>query len=282
MPQFQIIKDITDLQRPSDVWFLDIWGVLHNGVRPYAGAVAACQAFRARGGAVILLSNSPRPREGVARQLDQIAVPKDAYDAILTSGDVSRTLIAAYRGGKVFHLGPDRDLPVYEGLGVALGSAVEAAAVVCTGLYDDETEGPEDYADLLAAFAARKLEMICVNPDLKVERGGRIIYCAGALAAAYEAMGGTVRYAGKPHVPIYDEAFRMAASLLGKDVAKSRVLAIGDGVKTDIEGALRAGIAAVYVASAVHMDAGETLGEAAARLFPDTHKRPIAIMTALT
>ncbi|MEQ1715202.1 MAG: TIGR01459 family HAD-type hydrolase [Hyphomicrobium sp.] len=281
MTHIPLLETMAGLERPFDVWFLDIWGVLHNGVRPFTGAVAACRDFRSQGGAVILVSNSPRPREGVARQLESVGVARDAYDAILTSGDVSRTLIAAYQGRTVFHLGPARDLPVYEGLGVTLGNASDAAAAVCTGLYDDETETPDDYADLLAACQARNLEMICVNPDLTADRAGRIIFCAGSLAAAYEALGGKVRYAGKPHKPIYDEAFRMAAALLKRDVPKSRVLAIGDGVKTDIGGALAAGVAAVYVASAVHMEQGETLSAAAARLFPDAQKRPIAVMTAL-
>ena len=281
MPTIPHLETISALSQPFDVWFLDIWGVLHNGVRPFAGAVAACRTFRANGGRVILVSNSPRPRAGVVRQLQQIGVPDDAYDGVLTSGDVSRALIAGYKGRDVFHLGPARDLPLYDGLGVTLGPVDESEAVICTGLFDDETETPESYRDLLKGFALHKLEMVCVNPDLTVERGGRIIYCAGSLAQAYEALGGVVRYAGKPHTPIYREAFRLAADLLGRAADRSRVLAIGDGVKTDVGGALNNGIAAVYVASAVHVRPGETLGQAAARLFPDPGKRPLAVMAGL-
>lgn len=281
MSTIPLIADIADVSHAFDVWFLDIWGVLHNGVRPYPGAVAAAQTFRGRGGSVVLVSNSPRPRAGVARQLDQIGVPQDAYDAILTSGDVSRTLIAAYKGDAVFHLGPQRDLAVYEGLGVTLGSMQEARAVVCTGLFDDETETPENYRALLDDAHARDLPMVCVNPDVKVERGSRIIYCAGALAQAYEAIGGQVSYAGKPHRPIYDEALRVARELRGGILEDARVLAIGDGAKTDIGGARKAGLAAVYIASAVNMFDGETLADAAGRLFPDAALRPIAVMTAL-
>ena len=276
-----LIRSIAELEFPADVWFLDIWGVLHNGVRPYAGAVSACTAFRKGGGKVILVSNSPRPRDGVARQLESIGVARESYDAILTSGDVSRALIARHKGESVFHLGPERDLPVYEGTGVVRGRAGGARAIVCTGLFDDETETPENYRAMLSDFRARDLDMICVNPDIKVERGVRIIYCAGALAEAYETLGGRVHYAGKPYPPIYEAACALASDLAGHAIAKERILAIGDGVKTDIAGALNAGIAAVYVASAVHVESGETLADAAERLFPDVRKRPIAVMKAL-
>ncbi|MBL8884309.1 MAG: TIGR01459 family HAD-type hydrolase [Hyphomicrobium sp.] len=275
------IKSIAQLPKTYAVWFVDIWGVLHNGVRPYMGAVDACQTFRAQGGRVVLVSNSPRPREGVALQLDAVGVPRDAYDAILTSGDVSRALIAAHDGDTVFHLGPERDLPVYRGLNVTLGDPGEARAVVCTGLFDDEVETPDDYRDCLAACHACGLEMICVNPDIKVERGGRIIYCAGALAQAYQEIGGKVLYAGKPHKPIYDAAMRIASEVCGGPLDAEKVLAIGDGVKTDIAGAIAAGIDAVYVASKVNMEHDETLIQAAERLFASPVKRPIAVMRAL-
>lgn len=281
MTGIPLLQSIAPLNGDTDVWFLDIWGVLHNGVRPFSGAVAACRAFRAKGGKVILVSNSPRPHGGVERQLDHIGVPKDVYDAILTSGDVSRALIAGFEGQPVFHLGPERDVPVFAGTGVELAAAGEAIAIVCTGLFDDETEIPHDYTGRLQAFAKKRLPMICVNPDKTVERGGRIIYCAGAIAEAYEKLGGNVVYAGKPFAPIYEEAFHIAAQLTGAPVEKSRVLVIGDGVNTDIAGALDAGIRAVYVASAVHVAKGENISDAAARLFPDPAKRPIAVMAGL-
>lgn len=281
MSSISLLDSIAPLHGEADVWFLDIWGVLHNGVRPFAGAVSACQNFRALGGKVILVSNSPRPRSGVEKQLDHIGVPKDVYDAVLTSGDVSRVLIAGFEGQPVFHLGPERDVPVFVGTGVELASAIEAIAIVCTGLFDDETEIPHDYDARLQAFAKRRLPMICVNPDKTVERGGRIIYCAGALAEAYEKLGGNVVYAGKPFGPIYEEAFHIAAQLTGRPVETSRVLAIGDGVATDIAGAIDAGVRAVYIASAVHVAKGEDISDAAVRLFPDPARRPVAVMTAL-
>ena len=281
MSSIPLLDSIAPLHGEADVWFLDIWGVLHNGVKPFAGAVSACQNFRALGGKVILVSNSPRPRSGVEKQLDHIGVPKDVYDAILTSGDVSRVLIAAFEGQPVFHLGPERDVPVFVGTGVELASAIEAIAIVCTGLFDDESEIPHDYDARLKAFAKRRLPMICVNPDKTVERGGRIIYCAGALAEAYEKLGGNVAYAGKPFGPIYEEAFHIATQLTGRPVQTSRVLAIGDGVATDIAGAIDAGVRAVYIASAVHVAKGEDISDAAVRLFPDPAKRPVAVMAAL-
>ena len=281
MSTIPLLDSIAPLHGEADVWFLDIWGVLHNGVKPFAGAVSACQDFRALGGKVILVSNSPRPRSGVEKQLDHIGVPKDVYDAILTSGDVSRVLIAAFEGQPVFHIGPERDVPVFVGTGVELASAIEAIAIVCTGLFDDESEIPHDYDARLKAFAKRRLPMICVNPDKTVERGGRIIYCAGALAEAYEKLGGNVAYAGKPFGPIYEEAFHIATQLTGRPVQTSRVLAIGDGVATDIAGAIDAGVRAVYIASAVHVAKGEDISDAAVRLFPDPAKRPVAVMAAL-
>ena len=281
MSSIPLLDSIAPLQGEADVWFLDIWGVLHNGVRPFAGAVGACQNFRALGGKVILVSNSPRLRSGVEKQLDHIGVPKDVYDAILTSGDVSRVLIAAFEGHPVFHLGPERDVPLFVGTSVELSSASEAVAIVCTGLFDDETEIPHDYDARLKAFARKRLPMICVNPDKTVERGGRIIYCAGAIAEAYEKLGGNVVYAGKPFAPIYEEAFLIAAQLAGRPVEKSRILAIGDGVTTDFGGALAAGVRAVYIASAVHVAKGENIPDAAARLFPDPAKQPIAVMAGL-
>ena len=281
MSQIVVLSSIEPLVAGRDVWFLDIWGVLHNGVKPFAGAVAACRKFRESGGHIILVSNSPRPRAGVVKQLDAVGVAREAYDAVITSGDVSRRLIAAHNGETVFHLGPERDLALYEGTGARPGNAGDARVVVCTGLFDDEHETPANYSAQLANFKARGLEMICVNPDIKAERGGRIIYCAGALAEAYQTLGGNVLYAGKPYAPIYEEAFTLAEGLKGNPVAKSQVLAIGDGVKTDIAGAMQAGIAAVFVASGVHVELGESMAIAAARLFPNPDARPIAVMTAL-
>lgn len=275
-----ILTSIAGLAPARDVWLTDVWGVIHNGVTPFASACDAATRFRLAGGTVILLSNAPRPGASVVAQLDRIGVPRFAWDAVLTSGDAARALVGAYAGKRVFHLGPERDLSLYDELGVTLAEAADADAVSCTGLFDDEIETPADYADLLAELAARNLAMICANPDLTVERGNKIVYCAGALAADYEARGCPVAYAGKPYLPIYDMAFAMMAKLKERPVPKERVLCIGDGLRTDIKGAAAAGLDSVFIASGVHAPGGLS-SETLATLFPSQDERPIAAMSAL-
>lgn len=277
----QLLTSIAPLAPEADVWFLDIWGVLHNGHKPFAGAVDACQTFRKGGGHVLLVSNSPRPRPGVIKQLDDIGVARDAYDDVITSGDVSRALIGDAASAPLLHIGPKRDVPLFDGLNAAFADAASAEVAVCSGLYDDETETPADYALLLEQLRARDVPMICANPDIKAERGGKLIYCAGAIADAYEHLGGRVQYAGKPYPPIYKSAMEIAARLTGGDVSKGRVLAVGDGVATDIRGAALAGIRSVFVASGVHVARGVSVTDAADALFANEPQKPIGLMTAL-
>ena len=276
-----VLPSIAPLAATSDVWFVDIWGVIHNGVRPCASSVTACEAFRKQGGTVLLVTNAPRPRVSVRRQLDRISVAATAYDEIVSSGDVSRDLIEAWAGRRILHIGPERDLPIFAGLCAVPGAtANDAEVAVCTGLYNDEAETPADYAAMLATLKSRAVPMICANPDRTVERDGRIIYCAGAVAAAYEALGGTVSYAGKPFQPIYELALELAGTLRRAPVAKERVLAIGDGIATDIAGAVNFGVRAVFIASGVHVRLGESMADAAARLFgAKGAPQPIAVMS---
>ena len=278
----EIITSIAPLAAGKKAWFVDIWGVMHNGIAPFDSAVEACRTFRQlHDGIVILVSNAPRPNSAVEAQLDRIGVARAAYDAIVSSGDTSRALIAALDGAPIFHLGPDRDLALYEGLEVTIASPAEAETIVCTGLFDDETQTPRDYLKALTACAARNVPMICANPDLKVERGGKIIPCAGAVAALYEELGGKVAYAGKPHLPIYEATFTLLNELAGRPVSKSEILAIGDGVKTDIAGAASAAIPSLYIASNVHL-AGSALSPASlTTLFPSPSIQPLAAMPAL-
>lgn len=280
MTDIPVLSSIAPFAETSELWFVDIWGVMHNGVRAFASSVTACEAFRKQGGTALLVTNSPRPRESVGKQLDSIGVSRDAYDGIVSSGDVSRSLIDAWAGRPILHIGPSRDLPIFAGLKAQPGATVEDAEVaVCTGLYDDETETPDSYATILEKLRARDVPMICANPDLKVERGGRIIYCAGAIAAAYTALGGTVSYAGKPYQPIYDLALKIGAEKRGAVVGKDRVLAIGDGVATDIAGAAAFGIRSVFIASGISVRADETMDHAARRLFAnDSAAKPVAVM----
>jgi HAD superfamily hydrolase (TIGR01459 family) len=277
-----ILPSISGLATGVQAWISDIWGVLHNGIEAFPAAGEACMRFRSGGGIVVLVTNAPRPRSDVAAMLRRLGVPSEAYDAIITSGDVTQGLIAPWQGKRIFHLGPERQLPIFEGLDVCLVPADEADVVVCTGLVEDDHETPDDYRDLLQSLAGRGLEMICANPDIVVERGPRLVYCAGALADVYAKLGGTVRYAGKPHMPIYERAFEAIAAAKGRPVAKSDILAIGDGVLTDIAGAAAAGVRSVFIASALHFPAGQALDETMlSELFKDHTAPPIAAMPAL-
>ncbi|HCV72318.1 MAG TPA: TIGR01459 family HAD-type hydrolase [Agrobacterium sp.] len=233
-----------------DVVLSDVWGVLHNGVSAFPDAAVALHDARKAGKTVVLITNSPRPAPGVIAQLRVLGVPDEAYDRIITSGDVTRGLIAE-GPRKVFLLGPERDMPLLEGLDVERVGEAEAESVVCTGFFDDETETPEDYTEMLKGFIARKAPMICANPDLVVERGERIIPCAGAMAAYYEQLGGEVRIAGKPHAPIYEACLAAAKEVRG-DFPKDRVLAIGDGMPTDVKGAIASGLNLLYISGGIH------------------------------
>ncbi|WP_428032960.1 TIGR01459 family HAD-type hydrolase [Ancylobacter sp.] len=282
-----IVPSFAALAPRYDLVLCDIWGVLHNGV---AGSPAAAQALmRARegGATVILVSNAPREPEGVARILDGFGIPRTAYDAIVTSGMVTTALLAGKPGLRMWHLGPQRDLGIYKGLDLTLAPFEEAELIVCTGLFDDTVETPDDYADTLKAARARDLPFICANPDIVVERGGDLIWCAGAIAEAYAELGGQVVFCGKPHRPIYETAFATAAQLRGAPVERARTLAIGDALRTDLAGALGFGIDCLFVAAGIH--AGE-LGlehgaqvepRALARLLADGPGRPAAVTTRL-
>ena len=276
-----ILASISTLAPAADVWLSDVWGVIHNGRTAFPDAVQACASFRAQGGTVILITNAPRPDTAVAEALARLGV-RDAWDAIVTSGDVTRDLIKPWGRRPLFHLGPARDAGVFEGLNVSFADAEAADAVVCTGLFNDETETPETYRSMLERLAARGTPMICANPDVFVERGDRLISCAGGIAQLYQALDGEVVYAGKPYAPIYERAFEIVASLRGKPVPKDRILAIGDGLKTDLQGAGAAGLRSVFIASALHVDPGRTFDEALlAELFAAYPYPPIAAQPAL-
>lgn len=245
------IRGLRDIIDGYDVVLCDVWGVLHNGVDVFPAAAEALIAARAAGRTVVLITNSPRPFPGVVSQLELIGVPDGTYDRIVTSGDVTRALIA--EGPRdVFLLGPERDAPLLDGLDIRRVPAEEAGVVVCTGFFDDETDRPEDYTAMLEAFIARKVPMICANPDLVVERGEKMIPCAGAMAAHFRALGGETRIAGKPHAPIYAAAMAAAQTARGAEIARDRVLAIGDGMPTDVRGAVDQGLALLYIAGGIH------------------------------
>lgn len=248
------VEGLQSLAETYDLVLCDVWGVLHNGVKAYEAASDALSRFRAKGGRVVLVSNAPRPGASVGTQLDGFGVPRTAYDAIVTSGDLTRLAIQERTDRIVHHIGPARDMPIYNGLDVRFGSIDEADYVVCSGFDNDEEETVEDYRAQLEAMRRRDLLMVCANPDLVVERGTMILPCAGTIALAYEEMGGKVFYAGKPHGPVYDRALAVAAELTGHPIPKERVLAVGDAIRTDIAGAAGFGIDSLMIARGIHAE----------------------------
>ena len=237
-----------------DVVLCDVWGVVHDGVAAFPEACDALARYRAGGGTVILITNAPRTGESVARQLDGFGVPRAAYDGVVSSGDVTREVVAHRRGQSLFHLGPQRDISIFSGLDVHFAPVESADYVVCSGPFNDEVETAEDYRDLLGIMRARSLFMVCGNPDVVVERGDKLVYCAGAIADLYASLGGEVLYAGKPHRPIYDNAMRKAESRRGSPIALPRVLAIGDSLRTDLKGAGALGIDCLFVTAGIHAE----------------------------
>lgn len=257
----RIIQSLAEISKPYDALFCDLWGCLHNGVSVFEPAVAALQHFRARGGKVVLLTNAPRPAGAVMDLLDKMGCPRNAYDLVVSSGDAAQdAMFAGAVGRKVWHLGPDKDERFFtdipeEWQGQADIERVdfdEAEGIVCTGPFDEINEVPEDYREKFLLAKTRDLPMLCANPDIVVDLGDTRIYCAGALAALYEEMGGEAMYFGKPHPPIYDLARRKLSRLGGVDDA--RILAIGDGINTDIAGAAGEGIDCVFVTSGLAHD----------------------------
>lgn len=249
-----ILDRARDLLAGYEILFCDVWGVLHDGVRAYPGANDALPRFRAGGGIVLLLSNAPLPADSVARVLDEKGVRREAYDAIVSSGDMARVRLAEAGTTRVHHIGPKRDLPLFIGTDLARVSLDEAEALVVTGLERDTSETAEDYRARLMQARERDLELLCANPDLHVEVGGRTLPCAGVLGVLYESLGGSVYWAGKPFAVAYDAAFARVRSLRGP-IDRSRVLAIGDAVRTDLAGAAGAGIDALFVTGGIHREA---------------------------
>jgi HAD superfamily hydrolase (TIGR01459 family) len=241
------IVGLTEIAAGYDSLLCDVWGVLHNGVAATMPACDALRRFREGGGTVMLITNAPRPGEVVLRFLDRVGVPHDAYDGIVSSGDVTRDVMAARPDKAVFHIGPERDLPIFDGLGLRFVPLEQADYAVCTGLRNDEVETPESYRAELGRLRARRLFMLCGNPDLVVERGDRLVYCAGALARLYAELGGEAILVGKPHRPIYEAAEALVAALGGRNP-----LAVGDGLLTDIRGAVDNRVPALFIAGGIH------------------------------
>ena len=254
----RIIQSLSQIGGDYDVLFCDLWGCLHNGKQPYPAAVAALQAFRQGGGKVVLMTNAPRPNQFVIAQLDRMGVPRDAWDRVVSSGDAAQeALFSGAVGRKVWHIGTRKDDGFFHNIPPDFADAppiarvplAEAEGIVATGPFDERTETPADYHDRLMQARDRGLPMLCANPDVIVDMGETRIYCAGALAEYYEGLGGTALYFGKPHAPIYDRARRLLD--LGPD---ARILAVGDGIFTDVKGATDQGIDALFVTGGLAAD----------------------------
>lgn len=246
------LRGLGDIAGRYDAILSDVWGVVHNGIAPHPGAAEALARFRLAHGAVVLITNAPRPSPPLIRMLDRMGVDRGSYHAMVSSGDATRAMIAPYGGRVIHYIGPAHENDsLFEGLDVTLGRAEDAAAVVVTDL-DTDDDTPEMYLDRMRVWLERGLPLIAANPDRVVEHGERLIYCGGALADLYEAHGGAVRMAGKPYAPIYEEALRLAELAAGRSLDRSRVLAIGDSVRTDAVGAARAGLDLLFVTGSIH------------------------------
>jgi HAD superfamily hydrolase (TIGR01459 family) len=261
MTTLHFAESLRELVRGVDVVLSDIWGVVHNGLESFPEACEALHTYRSHGGTVILITNAPRPADSVQRQLRKLGVADETYDAIVSSGDLTRLYVAEHPGRKMFWLGPERDNSIYRGLDATTAPLEQADYIVCTGLYDDETETAEDYRGMMLQARERKLTLICANPDIVVERGDRLIYCAGAIAELYRELGGEVIFYGKPHRPIYERAMALAGERQGHQIDRKKVLAIGDSVRTDLTGAREFGIDCLFVTRGIHAEEFEGLDQ---------------------
>jgi HAD superfamily hydrolase (TIGR01459 family) len=254
----RILRGLAGFAGGYDVILCDVWGVIHNGLTAFQKAAGALSRFRAMGGKVVLMTNSPNPSRIVEAQLGRLSVSREAYDAIVSSGDVTVSLLLERAGAGLFRIGPPEETALFVEVLARRGAAPrlvplkQAQFVLCTGLADPWRETPEDYDAILAAMRARRLELICANPDIVVEDGGKLFYCAGAIAERYAAAGGKVIQAGKPFAPIYARALELARGPGNKTIGRSRVLVIGDAMQTDIKGAHLQGFDSLFVTSGIH------------------------------
>lgn len=255
------IHTLAEIGAGYDTLFCDLWGCLHDGQAPFPAAVAALQGFRATGGRVVLLTNAPRPNRYIIDQLDQIGVPRSAWDLVVSSGDAAQiAMFSGAVGRRVHHIGPKKDEGFFTNPpgGMAGAPMIERVAldqaegIVCTGPFHEMTETPEDYRATFLHAKARGLTLLCANPDLVVDLGQARIWCAGGLAALYDEMGGTSLYYGKPYPPVYDLARRRLEGMGG---GAGRVLAIGDGIATDIQGGIGEGIDTLFVTGGLAAEA---------------------------
>lgn len=230
----------------------DIWGVLHNGIAAFDDAVDALCRYRADGGVVILITNAPRSNREIYQQLERFGVPREAFDSVVTSGDIASILMAEKPAAPLFHFGPARDHSILDGLTNTIVGIKDAELCLLTGPLDDTIETVEIYQSFLIEMRNNAVEMICANPDLVVHSGGRTVICAGSIAQQYAKLGGTVVFAGKPEALIYEEALKKMARIAGRNIPTRRLLALGDGLLTDIKGAAINGLDAYFITGGIH------------------------------
>ncbi len=281
-----IIAACRDLLANYDVLFCDIWGVVHDGKRAFPAANVALQRFRDNGGTVVLVSNAPMPGPTVARVLDEKGVVREAWDAIVSSGDLALGVIGERGYQRVYGIGPEkRDGAFFAALPGRASSIADADAIACTGLVDDRRETAEQYRSVLEAARARQLTFVCANPDLAVHVGADLLPCAGAIASIYESLGGEVIWAGKPHALAYATAKSVAEKIRQRTVPNARILAIGDSIRTDLAAAQGAGVDALFIVSGIHRHEtlvdGQLSAENVARLFANGGPPAIAAAAAL-
>ena len=244
MTSLRFAERLSDLVDGVEIILSDIWGVVHNGLESFPEACQALHTYRQRGGTVILITNAPRPADSVQRQLRKLGVADETYDAIVSSGDLTRNFVADHPGKKMFWIGPERDSSIHRGLD-AVTAPLEQA----------------DYRAMMLQAREHKLPLVCANPDIVVERGDRLIYCAGAIAELYRELGGEVIFYGKPHRPIYERAMALATERRSQPTSLDRVLAIGDSVRTDLTGALGFGIDCLFLTRGIHSEEFEGIDQ---------------------
>jgi len=252
----QKLKGISEISDKFDVYFIDLWGVIHNGVQCYPEALKVLEKLKEQNKKIVLISNAPRPAAVVKVFLETIGLKSSGYDFLVTSGDITREYISLNSSKKNFyHLGPTRDIDLFKDLNVTLTSKEECEEIICTGLVSDEEEKLQDYKILLDFFLNKKIPLICANPDEVVARGEKIVFCAGALANQYKQEGGMVRYFGKPYSEIYSFALKkIRAHKDFKDKKEINTLVIGDNIKTDIKGANLSNLDSVLILNGIYKD----------------------------
>ena len=283
--QVPILKRVGELLQRYEVLFCDVWGVLHDGHRVYEHADSALNRFRHQGGTVILVSNAPRPADRVVEVLDEKGVSRTAWDDLVTSGDLAIAHTRARGFRRVFRIGPERDNSLFERIGAEVVDLPAAEAIVVTGLNDERRDTAEGYRPVLERALARRLPLVCANPDLAVHVGALLLPCAGAVAALYETMGGPVFWAGKPNPAAYAEALARAETIRKRPVDRRQILAVGDALRTDLAAAAGLGIDFLFVAGGLHRDealsAGALEPRRLAALLADAPRGVLAAISAL-